>query len=92
MNMQNKEIIKLCDENGDELEFELLDIVEYKNNEYAVLIEQEQNDPAEVTILKIEDSGVEDVESYVSVDNEAELQAIFKVFKKLYGDEYNFVD
>lgn len=90
--MQDKEIIKLCDENQCEVEFELLDIIEYKNNDYVVLIEQGQSEPAEVTILKIEDGGAEDVESYVSVDNETELQAVFRIFKKLYGDEYNFID
>lgn len=92
MSVKDKEIIKLRDENENEVEFELLDIIEYKNNEYVVLIEQGQSNPAEVAILKIEDSGEKDTESYVSVDNETELQAVFRIFKKLYGDEYNFID
>ena len=45
-------LITLEDEEGNEMEFEFLDIVEYEGEEYIVLIENNE-DADEVVILKI---------------------------------------
>ena len=66
-------IIILSDENGEDVQFEFLDLIEYDSEEYVVLlpvIDEEDEDDGEVVILKVEDSGDEDEESYVSVDDE----------------------
>ena len=86
-------IIVLNDENGDEIEFEFLDLIEYEGEEYVVLLPtDEEDDAGEVVILKLEDTDSEDEESYVSVDDEDVLQAVFEIFKDKFKDEFNFID
>lgn len=85
-------IIYLSDEDGNEVAFEFLDLVEYEGDEYVVLLPTDDDEDAgEVVILKVEEVG-EDQESYVSVEDEATLQAVFDLFKKKFQDEFNFVD
>ena len=87
-------IIILNDENGNEVKFEFLDLIEYESEEYVVLLpidEDGENDDGEVVILKLEDSDT-DEESYVSVDDETVLNAVFEIFKDKFKDEFNFTD
>jgi uncharacterized protein YrzB (UPF0473 family) len=88
-------ILVLNDEEGNEVEFEFLDLIEYEGEEYVVLLPvEEENDeePGEVVILKLEDSESEEEESYVSVDDEEILNKVFEIFKDKFEDEFNFVD
>ena len=86
-------IIGLNDENGDEIEFEFLDLIEYEGEEYVVLLPNDEDDDAgEVVILKLEDTDSEDEESYVSVDDEEVLKNVFEIFKEKFKDEFNFID
>lgn len=85
-------IIVLNDENGDEIEFEFLDLIEYEGEEYVVLLPNDEDEADEVVILKLEDTDSEDEESYVSVEDEDVLQAVFDIFKEKFKDEFNFVD
>ena len=86
-------IIILNDENGEEIEFEFLDLIEYEGEEYVVLLpHDEEEDADEVVILKLEDTDSEDEESYVSVEDEDILQNVFEIFKEKFKDEFNFID
>ena len=86
-------IIVLNDEEGNEAEFEFLDLIEYEGEEYVVLLPVEESDDAEeVVILKLEDTESEDEESYVSVDDEEVLNKVFEIFKEKFKDDFNFVD
>ena len=89
-------IIILNDENGEEARFEFLDLIDYEDEEYVVLLPidaADDNTPGEVVILKVEDSEDDsDMESYVSVDNEETLNRIFDIFKDRFKDEFDFVD
>ena len=89
-------IIILNDEDGNEVQFEFLDLVELDSEEYVVLlpvVEDNEEDPGEVVILKVEDSEEnEDEETYVSVDDEAILNQVFQIFKEKFKDEFNFTD
>lgn len=85
--------IVLNDEDGNEENFEFLDLIEYNGEEFVVLLPVEETDEAgEVVILMIEDSAGEDVESYISVDDESVLNAVFEIFKENFKDRFNFVD
>ncbi|MDD6434493.1 MAG: DUF1292 domain-containing protein, partial [Ruminococcus bromii] len=76
------------DDEGNEVEFEFLDVVEYEGEEYIVLIENDE-DADEVVILKI--NPIDDnTEEYVSIDDEDLLQKLFDIFKKKYEGEINF--
>jgi len=87
-------VLVLNDENGNEVEFEFLDLIEYEGEEYVVLlpVEEETEEPGEVVILKLEDTESEEEESYVSVDDEKVLNKVFEIFKEKFEDEFNFVD
>ena len=83
-------IITLNDEDGNEVDFEFLDLIEYEGNDYVVLLPVEE-DSDEVVILQVEEVG-EDEESYISIDNEEVMTAVFEIFKEKYKDDFNFVD
>lgn len=86
---ENKDaLITLTDDEGNEVEFEFLDVVEYDGDEYIVLIENDE-DADEVVILKI-NALDEENEEYVSIDDEEILQTVFDMFKKKYEGEINF--
>ena len=87
-------IIVLNDENGEEIEFEFLDLIEYEGEEYVVLLpnDEDEEEPGEVVILKLEDTDSEDEESYVSVEDEEVLHNVFEIFKEKFKDEFNFID
>ena len=89
-------IIILNDESGNEVKFEFLDLIEYENEQYVVLLpvlEEGEEDDGEVVILKVEDTDEDsDEESYVSVDDEETLMNVFNIFKEKFKDEFDFVD
>ena len=81
-------LITLTDDEGNEVEFEFLDVIEYDGDEYRVLIENDE-DADEVVILKI-NALDEENEEYVSIDDEEILQTVFDMFKKKYEGDINF--
>lgn len=85
--------IILNDEAGNEVEFEVLDLIEYQGEEFVALLPCDEADEAgEVVILKLEDTDDEENESYASIDDESVLNAVFDIFKDKFKDEFNFVD
>ena len=98
MDNENEEldnIIVLNDEDGKEVEFEFLDLVELDGEEYVVLLpieDEESEDEGEVVILKVEDTENEEEESYVSVDDEEILNQVFEIFKEKFKDDFDFID
>ena len=91
-NLEDDNIVILNDENGEEVKFEFLDLID--GEEYVVLLPVEESDePGEVVILQIEDSDEEsEEESYVSVEDEEILNKVFEIFKEKFKDDFDFVD
>ena len=91
-------IVTLNDEDGKEVQFEFLDMIELDSEEYVVLLPIEdaentaEDDAGELVILKVEDTDSDDEESYVSVDDEETLNKVFEIFKDKFKDEFNFID
>ena len=90
-------IVILNDEDGNEVRFEFLDLVELDDEEYVVLLpiaeEGEEDEEGEVVILKVEDVDDDtDEESYVSVDDPETLNKVFEIFKEKFKDDFDFVD
>ena len=83
-------ILSLTDENGEEVEFEYLDCIEFQGKEYLVLIPCE-NDASEIVILEVEPVD-EETENYLAVENEETLEAVFAIFKERYQDILTFED
>ena len=75
--------IFLNDENGNEVEFEFLDLITYRGDKYVVLLPADETDDAgEVVILMVEDTDSDDEESYTSVDDEETLNIVFDIFRE----------
>ena len=87
-------LIVLNDEDGNEVSFEFLDLVELDGEEYVILLptDESEDEPGEVVILQVEDTDSEDEESYVSVENEEVLNKVFEMFKEKFKDEFDFID
>lgn len=90
-------VIVLNDEDGNEVKFEFLDLIELDDEEYVVLLpileDDEAEDDGEVVILKLEDTDDgSDEESYVGVEDEEILNKVFAIFKEKFKDEFDFVD
>ena len=88
-------IVILNDEEGNEVKFEFLDLVELDEEEYVVLLpvtEEGEEEEGEVVILKVEDTDEEsDEESYVSIEDEEILNKVFEIFKEKFKDDFDFV-
>ena len=90
--LENDNIIVLTDEDGNDVEFEFCASVEYEGNEYVVLLPTEDDD-GEVVILQVmedENAGEDDEATYVGVDDDDVLQAVFDLFKEQAGDDFDF--
>ena len=90
-------IVILNDEDGNEVKFEFLDLIELDDEEYVVLLpmaEDGEEEEGEVVILKVEDNDDEnsDEESYVSIEDEDVLNKVFEMFKEKFKDDFDFVD
>ncbi len=81
-------VLTLTDENGQDINFEYLDCIEYQSKEYLVLM-PEEDESNEVVILEVEPVD-EEVENYLAVEDEAVLDAVFAIFKEKFQDVLEF--
>ncbi len=81
-------ILTLTDENGEDAEFEYLDCIDYEGKEYLILMPLDE-DSGEIIILEIEPVDEEN-ENYLSVEDEATLEAVYGIFKEKYKDVLTF--
>lgn len=89
---ERDDIVVLIGEDGEEVQFEHLDTIEMNDNEYVVLLpldEQDNEEVDEVVILKIE-RNEEGEDSFLTVDDEDELNSVFEEFKARMEEEYDF--
>ena len=83
------ELFTLTDEDGNEIKFEFLDLIELENENYVVLYPVD-NDNEEVVILRVQEAEG-DQDEYLSVD-EKTLQTVYAIFKEKFKDVYDFQD
>ena len=89
--MEEKDnVLTLTDEEGNEVDFVVVNAVEYNGKTYVMLVEADkvEDEEAEALMLRVEDNGEEDI--LVTVDDEEEFYAVSAEFEKSYeeGDEY----
>ena len=87
---EESNILMLTDENGEDVEFEYLDCVEYNGMEYLILMPADENS-SEIVILQVEPVDEEN-ENYLSVSDENVLNAVYDIFKDRYKDVLTFED
>ena len=83
-------ILTLTDEDGREVDFEYRDSVDYDGKEYLVLMPADQAE-TQIVILEVEPVDEEN-ENYLSVSDEAVLDAVYGIFKERYKDILTFED
>ena len=81
-------ILTLTDENGAEVEFEYLDVIEYEGKEYLILLPMDE-ETDEIVILEVEPVD-EETENYISVESEETLNAVFAIFRERFKDVLTF--
>ena len=83
-------VITFVDENGEEITMEYLDCIEYQGKEYLVLLPTDDGSN-EVVILEIEPIDEEN-ENYITVEDDAVLDAVYDIFKDRFKDILTFED
>lgn len=72
-------IVMLTDADGNEVEFEFVDLIEFEGTEYVVLFPlEDDSESEEVVILKVVTEGED--EFYEGIDDERILDAVFNIF------------
>ena len=95
-NINNEEeesaIVTLTDEDGSEIEFEIVADCEKNGNHYFAMIPVEDENPnddvCEYVVLKLEKDG--DEEFFVTVDDDDELDDIADYFEDLFSQEIDY--
>ena len=85
---EESSILTLTDENGQDVEFEYLDCLEYQGTEYLILSPADDED-GQIVILEIQPIDQEH-ENYLAVEDEQTLDAVYDLFKEKYKDILTF--
>ena len=86
--MNEENIITLNDEDRNEIKFEFLDLISYRQKDYVVMLPLEDSD-GQVVILQLEEVD-DETESYIGVEIEFVLETVFSLFKERNKDFYEF--
>ncbi len=83
-----RDIMTLQDEDGNDLEVELLDTLEYKNEIYYAFIPVEMNldESYELIIMKLEQDGEEEL--LTTLDDEDEYDEMYQIFNERLEDTF----
>ena len=80
--------LTLTDENGQDVDFEYLDCIEYQGTEYLVLMPVDED---AIVIMEVEPVDEEN-ENYLAVEDEAVLDAVYAIFQEKFKDVLTFED
>ena len=82
------DVVVMTDEDGTEYLYDIAARMEHGDNEYVVLVPQDENDD-EVVILRSEIVD-DETEEFVPEEDDSITDAIFEEFKQMFADDYNF--
>ncbi|HCW23666.1 MAG TPA: DUF1292 domain-containing protein [Lachnospiraceae bacterium] len=85
---EDDDFITLTDDDNTEHRYELLDVIDYSNRKFAVLLPDEE-DAEDVIIMEIQDYD-SDVNTFLSVDSESTRRAVFELFRTKNSDRFDF--
>ena len=85
-------VITLTDSDGSDVDFEVLDIVPYKEHEYVVMLPvDDESDSPEAVILELLEAEEDNEEDMLQgVKDEEILNAVFNLFMEKNADEFQF--
>lgn len=88
MTEEKENIIETVDEDGNVIQFNLFDVIEYEGKEYALLLpvdEDEEDDDAEMILMRLVSDG--DEYSFETIDDEAEFEAVSEYLESFEDEE-----
>lgn len=83
-------VVVLTDPDGNDVEFEHLDTIEYNDEIYVILIETVDDEG--VTILKLIEGETEADDELVTLEDEDVAEAVYEIFKERNKDFFDFED
>ena len=85
---ERDDILTLTEEEGNEVNFEIVDALEHDGKTYVLLTPAEagEEDEVEVILLRVEDDGDEDI--LITVDDEEEFNTVAALFDEK-AEEYD---
>ena len=90
------DIISLMDEDGNETEYEMIDAVELNGQTYVALLPLYENpediveEDYQVVILKMVEEDGEEI--LLTINDEAEFDAVWQAFEDRLSDEYEIIN
>ena len=79
------QIIETIDENGNVIKFELFDIVEVDEQEYALLLPVEEEEGDEVVLMRLSKDGDEYL--FVTIDDDEEFEKVAEYVENMEDEE-----
>lgn len=90
MENEEKQLIETVDEDGNVINFELFDIVEVDNKEYALLLpadaEDENSEDGEIVLMRLTKDGEEYL--FETIEDDEEFNKVEEYIKTLEDEEY----
>lgn len=85
-------IVLFDEEENKEIPCEWLDSVEYEGSQYAVVLPVDSEDGTVLIMEMIPDDDSDDEESWLfnGIEDQKVLDAVYELFKKNNGDEFDF--
>lgn len=87
--MDEIEILTFTDDENNEFPFEVIDRLQYKGRKYVVLLPAEDIECDEFLILQAVPVSRGN-EEFLTIEDAATLDAVFKLFQEKHKDEYEF--
>ena len=82
---EEDQIIETVDENGKVVKFELFDIVEVDEKEYALLLPADEEDADEVVLMRITKDGDEYL--FETIEDDAEFEKVAEYVENMEDEE-----
>lgn len=87
------DIIILNDEEGLEIQFQFLDLIEYSGRDFVVTLPIDSYDNQNVIIFELfYNNDDPNTEEYVIVQNDNILEIVYAIFKHKFKDQFDFLD
>lgn len=81
-------VVILTDDEGNDIEFEFLDLIHYEDHDYVVLLPTDPEDMDDGVVILQVVKGKE--ETYIDIEDDEVLDKVFAIFKDRYDGEYDF--
>jgi len=80
--MEENKIITMLDEDGEKIDFELIEIIELDENKYALLAPIGEEDDAFVYKIEV----IDNIEQYISVEDEEEFAKVLEEYESTFEE------